>query len=230
VNVRTEFGNRIRELRARSGMSQEVLAHRAGMDRSYLSGVERGLRNISLDNIERLAKALNVSISYMFAVERLSDTPAYQPHDFTVPLSERFKYHLDSDKRILSFQVSGLLNGQHVDHMSKTLLGICNAFQKEELSVFVDHRDMKATDGKPAVYSIEVAEKAVLFQQELTTYSNKVVVLCNSEFMVQQMNFVTATSGIHDKSIHLFDRDKDMIGKAYELLDINGNDLIQAKA
>lgn len=74
MNVRIEFGNRIRELRARSGMSQEILAHRAGMDRSYLSGVERGLRNISLDNIERLAKALNVSISYMFAVERLSDT------------------------------------------------------------------------------------------------------------------------------------------------------------
>ncbi|WP_221413087.1 hypothetical protein, partial [Peribacillus simplex] len=83
-------------------------------------------------------------------------TPAYQPHDFTVPLSERFKYHVDSDKRILSFQVTGLLNGQHVDHMSKTLLGICNAFKKEELSVFVDHRDMKAADGKPAVYSPEV--------------------------------------------------------------------------
>jgi hypothetical protein len=88
---------------------------------------------------------------------------------------------------------------------------------------------MKAADGKQAVYSPEVAEKAVLFQRELTTYSIRVVVLCNSEFMVQQMNFVTATSGIHDKSIHLFDRDKDMTGKAYDLLDINGNDLITAK-
>jgi transcriptional regulator with XRE-family HTH domain len=225
VDIRSEFGQRIRELRARSGMSQEVLAFRSGLDRSYVSGVESGQRNISILNIEKIAAALNVSMAYMFSDERFSANPAYQQKDFTVPFLERFKYQIDPDKRLLSFQVYGLLTGADVDFMSKTLLGICSAFGKGELNVFVDHREMKAADGEPVVYSPEIAERAVLFQQNLLKYSDKTVVLCNSEFMVHQLNHVTSESGI--KSVHLYGKDKDMVGEAYELLDINDHDLIK---
>lgn len=55
------FGARVRELRLAAGLSQEKLAANAGMHRTYLSGVERGERNISLRNIARLARALDVS-------------------------------------------------------------------------------------------------------------------------------------------------------------------------
>lgn len=54
------FGQRLKELRRRAGISQEHLADLAGLDRTYISGVERGKRNISLENICRIAKALNV--------------------------------------------------------------------------------------------------------------------------------------------------------------------------
>ena len=50
------FGNRIRELRKEKGWSQEELALRSGLDRSYVGGVERGVRNIALNNIFRLAE------------------------------------------------------------------------------------------------------------------------------------------------------------------------------
>lgn len=226
--IRSEFGQRVRELRARSGISQEMLAYRSGLDRTYVSGVERGERNISIMNIEKIASALNVSVAYMFSNERLSANPAYQQKDFTVSFAERFKYQLDPDKRILSFQVHGLLTGPNVDHMSNTLLGICSAYGKGELNIFVDHRDMKAADGEPVVYSPEVAERAVVFQQNLTEFSNKVVVLCNSEFMVHQLNHVTGESGI--TSTHLFGKDADMVGEAYALLDIRGNGLIREAA
>jgi transcriptional regulator with XRE-family HTH domain len=227
VDIRSEFGNRVKELRARSGLSQELLAHRAGLDRTYISGVERGERNISILNIEKIVAALQVSMAYMFSDERFSSNPAYQQKDFTKQFMERFKYQIDSDKKILSFQVHGLLTGENVDYMSKTLIGICNAFGKEELDVLVDHREMKASDGEAVVYSPEVAERAVLFQQELLKYSKRVVALCNSEFMVQNLNHVASQSGIINKATHLFGLDKDMIGKAYELLDINGNELIK---
>jgi transcriptional regulator with XRE-family HTH domain len=69
ADIRTEFGSRVRELRTRSGMSQEVLADRSKLDRTYISGVERGERNISILNIERIAAALNVPIEYMFTGE-----------------------------------------------------------------------------------------------------------------------------------------------------------------
>ncbi|OME71498.1 hypothetical protein BSK65_10685 [Paenibacillus odorifer] len=209
-------------------MSQEILAYRSGLDRTYISGVERGERNISIVNIEKIAAALQVTVEYMFSAERFKDPPAYQQKDFIVPFGERFKYHIDNEKKVLAFQVHGLLTAQNVEHMSKTLLGICNAFGKGELNVLVDHREMADSSGEIAVYSPEVAERAVIFQEQLINYSKKVVALCNSEFMVQQLNHVAQTSGIIEKATHLFEND--MVDRAYSLLDINGNDLIKADA
>jgi transcriptional regulator with XRE-family HTH domain len=62
-SVLVRFGNRIRELRKKKGLSQEGLALESGLDRSYVGGVERGERNISLENIEKLGRALGVSPS-----------------------------------------------------------------------------------------------------------------------------------------------------------------------
>jgi len=65
-DIKATFGKRLRELREAKGMSQESLAHEAGLDRTYVSSVERGKRNISLENIERLAKALGIKIKDLF--------------------------------------------------------------------------------------------------------------------------------------------------------------------
>jgi len=54
------FGQRIRQLRMKKGLTQEGLANEAGLDRSYMGGVERGERNVSLNNIGKIAKALEV--------------------------------------------------------------------------------------------------------------------------------------------------------------------------
>lgn len=62
-SVLVRFGNRVRELREKKGLSQEGLALESGLDRSYVGGVERGERNISLENIEKLARALGVNPS-----------------------------------------------------------------------------------------------------------------------------------------------------------------------
>ena len=53
------FGARIKSIRLERGLSQEQLGLIAGLDRTYISGIERGLRNVSLINLERLALALN---------------------------------------------------------------------------------------------------------------------------------------------------------------------------
>lgn len=228
MDIRYEFGQRVKELRARSGMTQETLAYRSDLDRSYISGVERGERNVSIVNIHRIASALQVTVEYIFSAERFSATPTYQPKDFAVPFKERFKYSLDPDKKVLAFQVNGLFSGKKdVDYLSSVILGLCSAFGHGELNILVDHRDMKASDGEAVVYSPEVTERAILFQQELTMYSNKVVCLCNSEYMVQQLNHVAKTSGIYDKATHLFERDGMMVGRAYSLLDIRDNALIK---
>ncbi len=62
VSIRVFLGRRIREIRRAQGVSQEELAHRSGLDRSYVGCVERGERNVSIDNIAALAQALNVQV------------------------------------------------------------------------------------------------------------------------------------------------------------------------
>lgn len=57
---RAAFGARVRELRTGRGWSQEDFAHRADLDRTYVSGIERGTRNPTLDIIHKLAGALDV--------------------------------------------------------------------------------------------------------------------------------------------------------------------------
>jgi transcriptional regulator with XRE-family HTH domain len=64
--IQTQFGDRVRTLRGVKGLSQEETAHRAGVHRTYLGGIERGERNPSLRNIAAIAKALGVSISDLF--------------------------------------------------------------------------------------------------------------------------------------------------------------------
>jgi CheY-like chemotaxis protein len=65
-DVKKEFGNSVKVLRGRLGISQEVLAERAGLHRTYVSDVERGARNLSLESISRLARALEVSAATLF--------------------------------------------------------------------------------------------------------------------------------------------------------------------
>jgi transcriptional regulator with XRE-family HTH domain len=63
---RVAFGGRVRELREDRGLSQEKLADLAGIHRTYMSSVERGQRNVGLDNIFAIARALKVSPARFF--------------------------------------------------------------------------------------------------------------------------------------------------------------------
>ena len=66
VDVKTAFGRRVRALRKRAGLSQEQLALKCGLDRTYVGGVERGERNISIVNIGKIARALDLSLKDLF--------------------------------------------------------------------------------------------------------------------------------------------------------------------
>ena len=62
MNIQKAFGLKVQQLRKESGMSQEKFALSIDMDRTYLASVEAGKRNISLCNIEKIAKGLNISV------------------------------------------------------------------------------------------------------------------------------------------------------------------------
>lgn len=66
MEIRRRFGLRVRELRQIRGLSQEGFAEECRLHRTYVGGIERGERNVSLVNIERIAKALRVPITTLF--------------------------------------------------------------------------------------------------------------------------------------------------------------------
>ncbi len=60
------FGSRVQELRAQQGLSQEKLAEKAHVHRTYIGMIERAEKNITLRNIEKIAKALSIDIKELF--------------------------------------------------------------------------------------------------------------------------------------------------------------------
>ncbi|ATX62793.1 MULTISPECIES: helix-turn-helix domain-containing protein [Yersinia] len=64
--LRIKFGKRVRELRKERGWSQEEFADRCGLDRTYVSGIERGVRNPTLEIIGMISSGLNVEICILF--------------------------------------------------------------------------------------------------------------------------------------------------------------------
>lgn len=65
-NIKLAFGLRVKELRLEKGLSQEKLANLAGVDRTYMTQVENGKRNISIENIRKICMALDVSLAVFF--------------------------------------------------------------------------------------------------------------------------------------------------------------------
>jgi transcriptional regulator with XRE-family HTH domain len=63
MDVQQRLGKRVREKRNELGLSQEAFADKCKLDRTYISGIERGKRNVSLVNIEVIAKSLGISIA-----------------------------------------------------------------------------------------------------------------------------------------------------------------------
>ena len=66
VNIRIRFGRAIRRIREAQGINQEEAAERCGLHRTYYSGIERGLRNVSLVNIEKMSRGLKTSLPDLF--------------------------------------------------------------------------------------------------------------------------------------------------------------------
>jgi transcriptional regulator with XRE-family HTH domain len=65
-DIRVRFGKAVRQKRHKLGVSQEAFADLCGLDRTYIGGIERGERNVALLNIEKIAKALRLSLSELF--------------------------------------------------------------------------------------------------------------------------------------------------------------------
>ena len=69
MDIRIKIGKRLRELRTKKGLSQEKFSFICELDRTYIASIEQGKRNVSVANIEKIAKALDMSVYEFFKTE-----------------------------------------------------------------------------------------------------------------------------------------------------------------
>ncbi|CFQ30967.1 HTH-type transcriptional regulator sinR [Yersinia bercovieri] len=67
-NINIRFGQRVKALRLQAGLSQEAFADKCGLDRTYISGIERGVRNPTLGVIDTIANGLSIELRVLFDI------------------------------------------------------------------------------------------------------------------------------------------------------------------
>ena len=83
-NILVEFGKNVRELRKSKGLSQEELAFRAELHRTYIGMIERGERNISLTNIAVFSKAFEMDLSDLLDFKNQNSKLSYQDYELKI--------------------------------------------------------------------------------------------------------------------------------------------------
>ncbi|HYG23393.1 MAG TPA: response regulator [Verrucomicrobiae bacterium] len=117
VDIQKEFGGSVRVWRGRLGISQEELAERAGLHRTYVCDIERGARNVSLKSIEKLATALEVPLSTLFtfaAVPELEAASSNQPVPELVDILYVEDNPADADLALAALKHAKITNRIHL--------------------------------------------------------------------------------------------------------------------
>jgi len=113
MDIVSRFGASVRHLRRRMGISQEALAERADLHRTYVAGIEGGVRNVTLKVVDKLAKALQVSPAALLSGEMLEENGHARPRNESfveILLAE----NNDVQATLLAFKETRFVNSVHV--------------------------------------------------------------------------------------------------------------------
>ncbi|MDN7246488.1 helix-turn-helix domain-containing protein [Planococcus shenhongbingii] len=220
MNTLKDFGSRIKELRLQAGITQEALATRAELDRSYVGAIERGEKNLSLLNIEKLSNALDVNLSYLFEHERFTPRSALLKKEFKRPLESRFTYNIDLVQQVILWRITGPIKENEARRIAQTIKSLALLLKKGEIKLLVDNQAM-VMDGEPFVFTPEVYDVWEELLNWLLPYMKKAAILCNSTFMQNQLDRLAKRSGIAEISKHIFSEDLESnLREARAFLDI----------
>lgn len=206
MKILIDFGNRVKELRLNAGITQEALAIRAELDRSYVGAIERGEKNLSLVNIEKLANALEVDLYYLFEHERFATRLTFLKKELKKPLSSRFLCVVNQKEQIISLKITGPLSEHDVHQIAQNIKSQALLLKKGEIKFLIDNRLM-VREGQSFVFTPEVYDVWEELQMWLLPYLKQAAVLCNSKFMKNQLDRLAIRSGIARISIRVYNED-----------------------
>lgn len=157
-DVKKAFGAAIRSARLEQGISQEELAGRADLHRTYVSDVERGMRNVSLENIEKLGSALRLSLSTLFQKAASGESI---DQDLEILLVEDDKR--DVELTLRAFRMAKITNVVHVVNDGSAALNFLFATESYDYRKSQPQPGLILLDLKlPKVDGLEVLKKIKL--------------------------------------------------------------------
>jgi CheY-like chemotaxis protein/DNA-binding XRE family transcriptional regulator len=177
TDVRKEFGAAVRQHRQRLGLSQEALGERAQLHRTYITDVERGARNLSLESIAKLARALQISISALFpgpGVQPSTAPPDKSPapsHALEILLADCDTSHVQTTLK--AFAEAKLANPVQVVRDGQAALDYLQAHRNSGNSTPIVLLDLDL----PKVNGLEVLSR---LRADVRNHSAHVVVLTGS--------------------------------------------------
>lgn len=139
--IKKQFGERLKQYRTAQGYSQEKFATVCGLDRTYIAGIESGKRNITIENVQKLADALKISIAELF--------------DFSIPVHKNFIITINGENFILE-------SSKELSNDIKTEIEIiCRLAFDEEESSLIDVSDCKSVDRLYELSAFEVIDLVI---------------------------------------------------------------------
>ncbi|TWT14617.1 helix-turn-helix domain-containing protein [Planomicrobium sp. CPCC 101079] len=226
MEILKDFGKRVKELRLKAGITQESLAIRAELDRSYVGAIERGVKNLSLLNIEKLANALDVDLPYLFEHDSFAPRSAFLKKELKKPLEARFIYEVNREEQVIAWRVAGPLSEYEARKVAEKIRSMALLLRRGEIKLLIDNRSMMA-DGQPFVFAPEVYDIWEELQAWLCPRLKQVVVLCNSTFMKNQLDRLAKRSGIAGFSKHIYSEEVEKSNaKALMLLGISQSQIL----
>lgn len=172
TDVLKKIGQRVRSIRKEKGWSQEKLALEAGLDRTYINSLENGKRNISINNMEKIAVALHVTLADFF------DDRLFEDHDWQalagVPDGDGHKplVMIIDDEPMISMLIKDMVGSTYRVEMADSVDGALPYLREHRFDVILLDYHLPPSNGLEALkkYPAEFSKSSVILMTGSGTY------------------------------------------------------------
>ncbi len=146
--IKEEVGKRIKALRMSKGLSQEDLAYKSNLDRTYITYVENAKKNVTVETLYKITKALDISLSDFFDMDNLVDSEVIKKVDLQLSLNDLVKGNTYNNKELSSIFKCSTQGGIRVSSKNKTATLISHVSTKTN-----PYKDSDIKDNSSFVYT-----------------------------------------------------------------------------
>jgi transcriptional regulator with XRE-family HTH domain len=128
--IKEEVGKRLRELRIQKGLSQEDLAYKSNLDRTYITYVENAKKNVTIETLYKITQALDITLSDFFSLTEVDDKEVIKKVEIQLSMDDLIKGNVYSNKELSHIFKCSTQGGIRISSKNKTATLISHSFSK----------------------------------------------------------------------------------------------------